>query len=147
MTENYHRLAEVRDTSFAKGGLSMSNGQCVLVSRRADGCYEVRDSKLGRLSPTWLMSAAQFHALGRELDWRTGMLSVATAAGLSIELPEGAVFTASRDDVPDSWCVCTLSTSPDLMRFSTSELRAFCWGYHSGQFPAGAPVQEAVYTC
>lgn len=140
----HYEFRDVITGTEVKGGLSHANGNCIMVTRVADGSYQITDSKLGDASPVWQLSSAQFHALGRALYAARGTWVITP---LEFHLGDGLTYTQvpnqkqSADGRLFYEYKCTLGTA-ETMWFTFTEVNAFNWGYFHGQFPVDGPVQR-----
>jgi hypothetical protein len=141
-----YKLQSADSGVSVKGGLSMTNGNCLMVVRLGD-IFEITDSKLGDYSPVWQLSVSQFRVFGRllseDISW--------VGNPVEYDLGGGCVYTqtplAKRiGDRPGGGLFECVLTGFDSMRFTFDELTAFAWGYHYGQFPLCEPARQLVFT-
>jgi len=142
----YYEFHPVAVDVRVKGGLSMTNGNCLMVVRLGD-VFEITDSKLGDYSPVWHLSVSQFRVFGRFLS--EDMSWVGNPA--EYDLGGGCVYTQTPSgkrigDRPGGNLFECVLTGFESMRFTFDELAAFAWGYHYGQFPLGEPARALVFT-
>lgn len=152
---NGYELVTTEDGTAVTGGLSHANGNCVVVTRLADGRYTLADSKRGNQSPVWTLNNQQFRRLGQLVT------EVMTWAGeeMTADLGDGARFTlrhvtTAYDEVRTDYgtvrravisSVFSLTGQPDLT-FTAAEVRAFAWGFMRNQWPEGQPVKQLEFT-